>query len=63
MRATFRPGAGRIATLRVRVTVPNGEAGSEVTITDVILQPGPPSAWLPHVSELPWSPGVTGGGP
>lgn len=62
MYATFRPGSGRVATVRVRLTVTNGTSGTRVTVTDVMLQPGPPSAWLPHVSELPWSPGVVGSG-
>lgn len=61
MQASFRPGAGRVARVRVRIAIPNGAASSEATVTDLMLQPGgAASGWLPHVSELPWAPGTVG---
>ncbi len=43
-------------TLRIEVTDP----AAAVDVTDVMLQPGgSASGWLPHVSELPWSAGVS----
>lgn len=57
MRGTFRV-QKRVArvTLRVEVTAP----AAPIDVTDVMLQPGAAaSGWLPHVSELPWSAGVT----
>ncbi|UGS26317.1 hypothetical protein K8F61_17075 [Microbacterium resistens] len=57
MRGTFRV-KGRVArmTLRIEVEAPSGGAD----VTDVMLQPGGnASGWLPHVTELPWSAGVS----
>lgn len=52
---------GRVATVRVRVTVEDLPDDAAVDITDMMLQPGStPSGWLPHVTELPWSAGVSG---
>lgn len=62
-KGSFRPGFGRIATIKVRLTVDlgAGSAAGQVRVTDVMLQPGASvSGWLPHVTELPWSSGVTG---
>lgn len=51
---------GRVAKIKVRVTVKALPASSEVVVTDVMMQPGgTASGWLPHVSELPWSAGIT----
>lgn len=51
---------GRVAKIKVRVTVKALPASAEVVVTDVMLQPGAAaSGWIPHVSELPWSAGIT----
>lgn len=51
----------RVARISVRIRVTGLPTGAEVTVTDVMLQPGSVvSGWLPHVTELPWSAGVTG---
>lgn len=43
-------------TLRIEITAP----AAAVDVTDVMLQPGgAASGWLPHVTEMPWSAGVT----
>lgn len=55
-RGTFRV-TKRVAklTLRLEIKDPVG-----VKVTDVQLQPGAAaSGWLPHVTELPWSAGVS----
>lgn len=60
MNGKFAPG-GRVAKVRVRITVSGVPSSAEVTITDVMLQPGGSvSGWMPHVYELPWSAGVYG---
>lgn len=60
MRGTFTT-FKRPARIRLRITVQASPVGSRTVITDVMLQPGGSvSGWLPHVSELPWSPGVVG---
>ena len=57
MRGTIRVSA-RVARMTVRITVEDPADG--IDITDVMLQPGAtPSGWLPHVTELPWSAGVS----
>jgi hypothetical protein len=57
MQGTFRTGSKRIKRMVLRLE------GSNVTVTDVMLQPGRnPSGWLPHVTELPWIAGVISGG-
>lgn len=51
---------GRLAMIRVRIQVEGMPADAEVSVTDVLFQPGDASSgWLPHVTELPWSAGVT----
>lgn len=51
---------GRIAMIRIRIQVNNMPAEAEVSVTDVMFQPGDTSSgWIPHVTELPWSAGVT----
>lgn len=59
MQGTIRVN-GRVAKIKVRVTVKALPAAAEVVVTDVMLQPGGGvSGWLPHVTELPWSAGIT----
>ncbi|MCT1607150.1 hypothetical protein M3B43_07385 [Nesterenkonia massiliensis] len=59
MRGKLRP-SKRPAKIRLRVQVNNLPAGAAVELTDVQLQPGAThSGWLPHVTELPWSAGVS----
>lgn len=54
------PGGGRLAMIRVRIVVDGLPAEAYVSVTDVLFQPGSASsAWVPHVTELPWSAGVT----
>lgn len=49
----------RAATIKLRITVRGAPADAAVQVTDVMLQPGNVvSAWIPHVTELPWSAGV-----
>lgn len=51
---------GRIATVRLRVSLRDLPAEASVTITDLMLQPGGGiSGWMPHITELPWSAGVS----
>lgn len=59
--ASIRAGrGGRLAMIRIRIQVKNMPRGAEVSVTDVMLQPGGASSgWIPHVTELPWSAGVT----
>ena len=59
--ASVRPqGGGRLAMIRIRIQVENMPADAEVSVTDVMFQPGDSSSgWIPHVTELPWSAGVT----
>ncbi|WP_191621815.1 hypothetical protein [Microbacterium caowuchunii] len=57
MQGTFRVNK-RVArvTLRIEITDP----AAALDVTDVMLQPGnAASGFLPHVSELPWSAGVS----
>lgn len=59
MQGTLRT-YGRIAKIKVRITVRGVPADAEVIVTDVMFQPGGiVSAWMPHLTELPWSAGVT----
>lgn len=51
---------GRLAMIRIRIKVENMPEDAEVSVTDVMFQPGGSSSgWIPHVTELPWSAGVT----
>lgn len=51
---------GKPETIRLRVAVKNQPAEAETRVTDCMLQPGPStSGWLPHVTEIPWSDGLT----
>lgn len=51
---------GRPALIKLRVSVDNVPSDGEVDIADVMLQPGGSrTGWLPHVTEMPWSAGVT----
>lgn len=53
----------RAAKIRLRVAVRDLPAGATAEVTDLMLQPGGAvSGWLPHVTELPWSAGIVGGG-
>lgn len=50
----------RPAKIKVRISVRGVPADAEVLVTDVMFQPGGVvSAWMPHLTELPWSAGVT----
>lgn len=60
MRGTFRVGRKLVARMTLRLEATDADG---ITITDVMLQPGGSvSGWLPHVTELPWSGGITAGG-
>lgn len=53
-------GGKRLAMVRIRVTVNGIPSGGEVSVTDLMFQPGrSASGWLYHVTEMPWSAGVT----
>lgn len=55
MKGIVRP-QGRVAKIKIRVTVKNMPASAEVKVTDAMIQPGSSvSGWLPHTTELPWS--------
>jgi len=57
MHGTIRA-SRRVARITVRVEIVDPAA--RVDVTDVMLQPGgAASGWLPHVTEMPWSAGVT----
>ncbi|MBO0596596.1 hypothetical protein I2485_06865 [Nesterenkonia sp. E16_7] len=59
MQGVIRP-SGRIAKIRVRVQVEDLPDEATVEVTDLMFQPGGGSSgWLPHVTELPWSAGVS----
>lgn len=48
----------RVARLKLRIEVEN--PGDGLDVTDIMLQPGSGvSGWLPHVTELPWSAGIS----
>lgn len=52
--------SGKPAKIKLRATVKGLPAGAEVEITDFMFQPDQAvSGWLPHVTELPWSAGMT----
>lgn len=58
--ATVNTGGKRLAMIRIRITVKGIPTEATVAVTDVLFQPGGSSSgWLPHVTELPWSAGVT----
>lgn len=60
MQATVNTGGKRLAMIRVRITVNGIPTEATMAVTDVLFQPGRSSSgWLPHVTELPWSAGVT----
>lgn len=60
MQANMNAGGKRLAMIRVRITVKGIPSKGTVAVTDVMFQPGRSSTgWLPHVTELPWSAGVT----
>lgn len=63
-RATIRPTGGKkLLTVRVRVTARAVPAGANVDVADTLLQAGSTvTGWVPHVTELPWTSGVTSGG-
>jgi hypothetical protein len=55
-------GGRRPLTIRVRLTV-TAPSPAGVTVADVLLQAGgTASGWVPHVTEMPWTAGVVGGG-
>lgn len=50
----------RTIKMRVKITMPGSSA--VLKIADVQLQAGTvATGWTPHVTELPWSQGVTSG--
>lgn len=52
--------SSRPAKIKIRITSKGAPEGAEVVVTDLMLQPGGSvSGWLPHVTELPWSAGVS----
>ena len=60
VRGVLRPGVKRIAKIKIRIMVNGIPRDAEVRITDIMFQPGGSvSGWLPHVTELPWSAGIT----
>lgn len=60
MQASMNAGGKRMALIRIRVEVDGIPTDAYVSITDMMFQPGGSSSgWLPHVTELPWSAGVT----
>lgn len=59
MRGSFRP-QGRPALITFRISAPAYGSEESATISDVMLQPGgSQTGWLPHVTEMPWSAGIT----
>ena len=52
--------SGRVATIKLRLMVRGLPTDVTVTVTDLMLQPGgSQSGWQPHITELPWSAGVS----
>lgn len=52
--------SGRPAKIKIRLTSKDAPESAEVVITDLMLQPGGGiSGWQPHVTEMPWSAGVS----
>jgi len=50
----------RPAKVKIRASVRGLPSDAEVEVSDLMLQPGNSvSGWLPHVTELPWSAGVS----
>lgn len=59
MQGNVRP-PKRPAKITIRIIVDGLPSGAEVVLTDAMFQPGAAvSGWIPHVTELPWSAGVT----
>lgn len=57
-RTTFRNPSTFKQTLAIKVAVSTTD--SEVEVTDLILQAGSVgTGWLPNVTEMPWTAGVT----
>lgn len=60
MKGLIRPSEPKPKIIRLRMTVKNIPVGARADVTDLMLQPGGSvSGWLPHVTELPWSSGIT----
>lgn len=58
--ASVNTGGKRLAMIRIRIMVKGIPTEAFVQVTDTLFQPGGSSSgWLPHVTELPWSAGVT----
>lgn len=60
MKGVLRIGGKRVATIKLRLVVKSIPKDASITVTDTQLQPGRSvSGWMPHVTELPWSAGVS----
>lgn len=60
MKGLIRPSESKPKTIKLRMTVKDIPVGARADVTDLMLQPGESvSGWLPHVTELPWSSGLT----
>lgn len=60
MKGLIRPSRTKPKTIKLRMTVQGIPVGAMADVTDLMLQPGSSvSGWLPHVTELPWSSGLT----
>lgn len=50
----------RPAKIKIRLIASGVPTNAEVVVTDLMLQPGGGvSGWMPHVTELPWSAGIS----
>lgn len=60
MQGTIRKGTKKVAKMTLRVQVRGMPSDGSVEVTDLMFQPGGSSSgWMPHVTELPWSAGVS----
>jgi hypothetical protein len=54
------PWDAKVLTVKVRVASGHPSAEGAVTVTDVLFQAGGTvTGWVPHVTEMPWTAGIT----
>jgi hypothetical protein len=57
-----RPPSKRILTVKARFVVSGIPPGARVVLADLLWQAGSTKTlWVPHVTEMPWAAGVSGG--
>jgi hypothetical protein len=50
----------QVLTIRLTLAINGVPTGANVNINDILLQAGDTATgWTPHVTELPWTAGIT----